>query len=468
MKRFLASLCAGALLLPSAGLADTLTAPMTPADMEAVWQESFERMNTTGEVNPSGELPGAGMLDYPTALTLARQAILDTYGTPEAELDAMGVYPDYYEDVWHLYFTPRAGTDVDADHDASGVGEYRVYLSAATGEVEYVNWYIDDFWPLAQRVWDAGKRDVVYDKARTAGFYQQSREQQEHFRQLLAEAGYDMSRVGMDAETLLERRALELLFADPDTVVQPEDDPLVARAWEALEAAYGVDGDMMRRYAYVATYSPLETGTTDICISYNFEVEARWQEDRIGYWDCLLFSDARRLGLFMVQLDKASGQVVNTVHAYADDAAENESDTLLGKARWTAENFAAFDGAYARRKATMDAAVAEGRSLMELEILSDRLMRELGGDPALYGSLPEEDTDIGVENGWPMAWTAAARAAGMEEDAFRAAYQAGECHYCLDRTYEYYFWDEGDRGYRVVLDAATGDVVSAEAARSNG
>ncbi|MGN0973058.1 MAG: hypothetical protein ACI4OY_13955 [Aristaeellaceae bacterium] len=468
MKRFLAVLCAGAMLAPSAGLADTLSAPMTEAEMEAIWQASFERMNTTAEVNPAGELPGAGMLDYPTALTLARQVILDTYGTPEEELDAMGVYPDYYDDVWHLYFTPRTGTDVDADHDAPGVGEYRVYLDAATGQVEYVNWYIDDFWPLAQRVWDAGKRDVVYAKAQTATFYQQSREQQEHFRQLLSDAGYDMSRVGMDAETLLESRALELLFADPDTVVQPEEDPLVARAWETLEAAYGVDGAMMRRYAYVATYSPLETGTIDICINYNFEVEARWQEDRIGYWDCLLFSYARRLGLFMVQLDKESGQVVNTVHVYDDDAKTNVPGTLLGKLRWTAEDFAAFDEAYIHRKETMDAAVAEGRSLMALEILSDQLMRDIGGDPALYDSLPEEDTDMGVENGWPAAWAAAAKAAGMEEEAFRAAYQAGECSYCLDRTYEYYFWGEGDTGYRVVLDAATGDVVSAEVTRSNG
>ena len=83
MKRFLAALCAGAMLLPSAGLADTLSAPMTEAEMEAIWRESFDRMNTTAEVNPSGELPGAGMLDYPTALILARQVILDTYGTPE-------------------------------------------------------------------------------------------------------------------------------------------------------------------------------------------------------------------------------------------------------------------------------------------------------------------------------------------------------------------------------------------------
>ena len=253
-----------------------------------------------------------------------------------------------------------------------------------------------------------------------------------------------------------------------DKVVQPEDDPLIAKAWEALEAAYGVDGDMMRRYAYVATYSPLETGTTDICINYNYEVEASWQEDRIGYWDCLLFSYARRLGLFMVQLDKDSGQVVNTVYAYADDAKTNVPGTLLGEIRWTAEDFAAFDEAYTRRKAAMDAAVAEGRSLMELEILSDRLMRDIGGDPALYASLPEEDTDIGVENGWPAAWTAAAQAAGMEEAAFRAVYQAGECRYCLDRTYEYYFWDDSDAGYRVVLDAATGEVVSAETSRSNG
>ena len=468
MKRILAALCAGALLLPSAGRADTLAAPMTEAEMAAIWQASFDRMNTTGEVNPSDELPGAGMLDYPTALSLARQVILDTYGTPEEELDAMGVYPDYYEDVWHLYFTPQSGTDVDVDHDASGVGEYRVYLSAATGEVEYVNWYIDDFWPLAQRVWDAGKHDVVYGKARTATFYQQSLEQQEHFRQLLSDAGYDMSQVGMDAETLLESRALDLLFADPATAVQPEDDPLVARAWAALESAYGVDGEAMRRYAYVATYSPLETGTTDICIHYSFEVEAAWQEDRIGYWDCLLFSYARRLGLFMVQMDKDSGQVVNTAHAYADDAKTNVPGTLLGKLRWTAEDFAAFDDAYIRRKEAMDAAVAEGRSLTELQILSDRLMRDIGGDPALYASLPEEDTDMGVENGWPMAWTAAAGAAGMAEDAFRVAYQAGECSYCLDRTYEYYFWNDSETGYRVVLDAATGDVISAEPARSNG
>ena len=65
MKRILAALCAGALLLPSAGRADTLSVPMTEAEMAAIWQASFERMNTTAEVNPSASCPARACWTIP-------------------------------------------------------------------------------------------------------------------------------------------------------------------------------------------------------------------------------------------------------------------------------------------------------------------------------------------------------------------------------------------------------------------
>ena len=98
-----------------------------------VWQSSFQKMNTTGAVEIVEDfdheafeaeyggvkedliistIPRDEDLDYDRAYAIARQAIVDRFGTPENELDAMGVYPSFYESPyqdkpseWIFYFS---------------------------------------------------------------------------------------------------------------------------------------------------------------------------------------------------------------------------------------------------------------------------------------------------------------------------------------------------------------------------
>ncbi|MBQ8654170.1 MAG: PepSY domain-containing protein [Clostridia bacterium] len=447
MKRMLLMLIV--LLLPAAALSETLTEPMTEADMAAIWQSSFDRMGTYGAVNQSGELPQKGMISYDTALETARQAIISRYGTPEEELDAMGVYPDYYTEEWHLYFSPARNGDVDYDGGYyAAPGAYRVYLDAWTGEITYCNWYMDEFWNYAQRVWDRGDRDVVYGRAQGVSFFSQSREKQAYFIKLMEDAGYDVAVIDRSPERILLRKTLDIMFADPADVVQPEDDPLIRRAWDAVEAYTGLEADVLRSYAYCATYSEMDTGTRDVFIAYNYEQEFLWQEDRIGEWEGLLFSFARCLGNFMVQLDSETGEALNVVHVYPDEEAGSQ-EFLLRRRRWTADDFRAFDQAYKDYARQMKEAAAAGKSRGELNALSYELMHPLRGDVGPYRALE-------------LAQEAAASEAGMPAEKFRAVFTGSSVFYSRDDAYEIEFWSEEGPIWRVTINAMDGAVLSAD------
>lgn len=180
MKKTLLTISAAVLLLGSAQAA----APayiMTREEMMAIYQQSFDRMNTTMEVNlitldevPELEkqyfrkrkedliissLPMEGDKSYEDALWLARNALVQRTGATEAELNAMGVYPqltDYVymenESEWEFYFTPRRDTDIMLDHEIPAEGEYRVVIGAQSGHVLSFHWYSKDNLPNGRLV----------------------------------------------------------------------------------------------------------------------------------------------------------------------------------------------------------------------------------------------------------------------------------------------------------------------------
>lgn len=176
MKKTLLSVTAAVLLLGSAQAAEPAYL-MTKDDMMAIYQQSFDRMNTTMDVNlmtldelPAWEkeytkntgyerkedliissLPMEGDKSYEDALWLAKSALIQRTGATEAELDAMGVYPqlmDYVymdnESEWEFYFTPRRDTDILLDHDIPAEGEYRVVIGANSGRTLSFHWYHTD------------------------------------------------------------------------------------------------------------------------------------------------------------------------------------------------------------------------------------------------------------------------------------------------------------------------------------
>lgn len=474
LKRILAAAAALTLLIGSA-LAD---GSMTKDELKAIWQASFTKMNTTGQIHAIG-LPGKNDLSYEEALSIAREAIFDQYGTPAEELDAMGVYPDFYaaegdySASWRFYFTPIKDMDIDEGHDTPPQGEYRVYLDSPSGEVTFVNWYNDNFWAYAQRTWDAGKHDEVYARAQRSGFYSQTTEQQEHFLTLMKDAGYDVSAIASGAalwDDVYFR--LDLNFGDETRAVDPADDPIIAAAWKAIEDAYGLDGALMRQYAYISFYSPMNTGATDVYIAYNYNVEwAMMGRGELSYWQDLLFTYVTRLGYYLVRFDPATGEVIATAHRDRDDEAQAvwDDSSLLGRRQWGAEDLIAFDAAFRKRTETMQAAQDRMLRLDELELISDELMREIGGDPTLYDSRREQEGDIGLEAGHAIATEAARQAAlaeeGLTAEAFDAEYSLDEGRYDPTRgVYEYWFYSnrQDEYEYYVTVDASTGEVKDAK------
>ena len=165
-------LCLAAALVMITGAAAQAAEPayiMTREDMLAIYQQSFDRMNTTMEVEiitldevPELEkqyfrkrkddllissLPMEGDKTYEDALWLARNALMQRTGVSEAELDAMGVYPrliDYVympnESEWEFLFTPLRNADILQDHELPDGGVYRVVIGAQSGHTLDWHW----------------------------------------------------------------------------------------------------------------------------------------------------------------------------------------------------------------------------------------------------------------------------------------------------------------------------------------
>ena len=147
---------------------------MTISEMNAVYAESTEKMNTVAhyrydadflkayeaDVLARGEsvkedmvicgLPAEGELNYDDALSYACDLIRSTFGTPQEELDQMGVYPTFYRypymdqnPEWEFYITPRRDCNIEMDHTYPDSGEYRVTFDAVTKEAISCIWYLE-------------------------------------------------------------------------------------------------------------------------------------------------------------------------------------------------------------------------------------------------------------------------------------------------------------------------------------
>ena len=148
---------------------------MTLAEMNAVYAESTEKMNTVAhyrydadflkayeaDVQARGEtvkedmvicsLPAESELNYDDALSYAYNLIRLTFGTPQDELDQMGVYPTFYRypymnenPEWEFYITPRRDCSIEMDHTYPDSGEYRVTFDAVTKDPISCIWYLEE------------------------------------------------------------------------------------------------------------------------------------------------------------------------------------------------------------------------------------------------------------------------------------------------------------------------------------
>ncbi len=386
------------LLLCATGLAIGLT-------VEEIWKQSFDKMNTTA-VHEVISIPEEDDMTADEAIALAKEAIRNKYGTTDEEFERMGVYPAFYargwdgkvfDDPaeWQVYFSSRTDVNLDLDTLWYGPdGEYRVYINAETGEIMYCNWYTNDFWSKAQRIWDCGSHDVVYSKYKSSSFYSQSKERQAHFEKLLADAGYALIEHDQKYHDLLLGKTLDLKFHDPMESISPGTDAQADAAWLQLQLNYSLDPELLQKYAYEAVRLDLNTGTDDICIAFNFEEQFnRVDTGILNRWVNTLFDDVDRIGLFMVSFEPGTTNVVEVTHVLRSEEMRDASITegeLLERNDWTSRELYLFDEAYTQLEwaiARMDLA---GATDAEKEIVKDAYMRSLGGDPDIYTDKSDE------------------------------------------------------------------------------
>lgn len=472
---------------------------MTEEEMMAIYQESFDRMNTTGhyavmtlEDLPAWEaeytrntgrerkddlimesLPMEGDMPYEEAKAYAKQLIMDKFGTPEAELDAMGVYPrlmDYVymenESDWEFYFTPRRDTDIDLDHRYDGEGEYRVTFGAQSGRVEYCNWYIADLFPFyAQRAWDAGKHDYIFQCAKRTDFYEQPPEDQQHFLQLFEEAGYDTETLKPTDEELFDRMHLNLLFADLNSDLFDSEDPQVKAVLAAVEKEYGLSPELLRKYGFSISRLPLQRATADYAVHYNYNREsALYAAGELDDFTGGLFGYASRLGMFMVSLDSETGEAVKVTRLAEKLVPGRQMDEslLLGRREWNAEDLRQFDEAFEQMKAVMQAALPA--TWQELEGVADSFMRSIGGDPDLYTGNREADMPVSAEEAEAIAFAASCERVGRSAEDFQAYYEPGTANFDGENRYYVHYaprnWrtNEAEESITAVVDATTGEV----------
>lgn len=382
----------------------TLTAVAIGLGIDEIWQQSFEKMNTSGEIYTLS-YPEEGDMTAEEAIALAKEAITKTYGTTEEEFGRMGVYPTFLAHgwdpaapddpaEWDIFFSSRTDVDLDLDTDYYGPdGEYRVYINAETKEIMLCNWYTNDFWAKAQRVWDCGSWDLVYWHYKKTSFYGLSPEQQAYWTELLAGKGYTVRTAEDKYHDLLFAAELELKWNDPKACL-PEDDPQARAAWEAIEDAYGFDGEVLRAYCYGAQRPDWQTGTDDVCITNLHEEEAlRIEIGEIDMYSVYLDSYVTNVGSFMVSFEPGTTNVVGMTRVLRSESIRKESITtgrLLEKNDWNADDLLAFDTAMKQLQRAVKRMEASGLNHEEMDAVARDFLRGLGGDEAWYPAAPAE------------------------------------------------------------------------------
>lgn len=384
-------------LLAITGLAISLT-------LEDVWQQSFEKMNTSGHVNIISQ-PEEGDMPVEEAIQIAKEALQKKYGLTEEQFAKLGVYPLFlargwdgqtadYPARWEVYYSSQQGKQLEfLQYQAEPMGDYLVYINAETGEVTYCNWYTDTFWQNARQIWDAGNYEEVYQEYLSSSFYFLPFSQQTHWEEQLAAKGFSLIPEEEKYDRLLQNVSTRQSFATVNTFL-PDTDLQVKAAYAALEETYGLKKDILQKSAYLATRPGWNTGTDDVCIAYRYA-----QEELLGSLGQLkretrlLFSYAKQLGSFMVSFRPGTEEVVNIAwqpwKANATEGMEAEGK-LLEKGNWNAEDFRAFDAAVVQLEKALQRMENAGRPAEERNAVTQEYILQLGGDPDIYKALPEE------------------------------------------------------------------------------
>ncbi len=424
-KKSIPVLVTAVVLMLAAGTALASTGALDA--LLALLRDSFSRMNTSAAVDVVDRpdvpryleqfedayggrkedlilstVPGEDDLSLNDALRIARQAIMERFGTPEAELDAMGVYPAYYEtpytdelSQWRIYFSPRTNADLDEDHDCPAPGEYLADVDSPSGEVSGCFYYNDDFWPeYALRCWENGSREYVFSQACRPDFLKQSTEDQKHFISLFAEAGYDTAPLlgNQRPEARLRAMETELYFADPEEDLLDSSDSFVLTALAEMESRCGITREDLEKCHFIALRSPQASATGDICFSYNFK---KAEAAEAGYCETMGMSYASNLGFYMVSMDRQTGEVTGFAHIprNADDTPAG-GEGLLARSVWTGADLPEYEALIDELRA-LDAGYVSGRdSLNALHNRADEVMLRHGGDPQLYTADRDENDGV--------------------------------------------------------------------------
>lgn len=378
----------------------SVTAVAVGLTVEDFWQQAFDKMGTWGEVWNIGE-PTAEDLPLEEAAAIARQTLKDKFAVTDEELDAMGFYPSYFEAEvdhgtyypaeWRFFWSSRTNVDMDLDYTDHGPnGEYRIYMDAITGVVDTCIFYTNNFWDYAQRIWDVGNYDEVYWHYKKADFYAQPIEQQEYWKKLLAEQGYELIQSEEQGAALLKNAYLDLLYMDADRILDPAADPQAAAAWAAVEKTYGYDPDILQKHGYAAIRSHYETGTDDIFLVFNYSIELR----TTNMWSDQMAGDVKRVGAFMVSFYPGSDEVTSTVHmlftdwsAFTEKVSEGQ---LYEKSDWDSEDLLAFSAAFEQMNRAMKRMAVAGCSDKDMETVARDFIGSLGGNREYYPEAPAE------------------------------------------------------------------------------
>lgn len=462
-KRFAIIVTVLVLLITAVALAITFI-----DELRSVWENSFSKMNTTGHFDAVpmegfdlegfeveyrentgldhkddlviSTVPEPGGLSYEQAYTIARTAIIERFGTPEEELDAMGIYPTFIQGVyetdyseWEFYFSPRKNVNIDEDHSYDAPGEYRVEIQSPSGEVTMCNWYIDEFWPdYALRTWNTGRCDYVWAEAcRGGAFYKQSLESQEMFRKLFTDKGYDTSLLNLAINDKLKSVALEIKFSSPSSNLLNAGDPYVEAAIAVMEKQYGMSKEFMDKAAFCAIYSPLQSDTIDICFTYNYEIGSeRINNGEWRYGMSLLAHYTTRFGIIMVCLDPASLEPVDVVHYYDKPETESTTGLLMERHNWSVEDIGVYCELRDELQALDDQCFVSGvLTEEELQIQCDVVMRRYGGSQEKFPREPLEVDDVTEEEALRFAIQYLADQNGCSTEEIRNQYTVIDAYY---------------------------------------
>lgn len=416
-----------------------------------VWQSSFKKMNTTGAIEIVEEfdyeafeeenggankeliistVPGDEDMSLDAAITTARAAIIEKYGIDESVIDAMGIYPRYYETPyqktnpeWHIYFTSLRDVDIDEDHQYPAPGEFRVYIESPSGNITYCYWYNDDFWSNgdAEKTWDSGKYEAVHEQALlNYHFYVLNSEQRQEWMRRFETKNLDISVFTTETHTLNRGLLSELMIGKADVSILETSDPLLDAALKEIEKRYGITKTMLSSSGYIAIYGPGDGTTRNIIITYNYEQRDRIIErEGMGTFESNVFCYAVRLGAYSILIDPETESVVSFIRMKSKP---DTNSLLLGRNSWYGEDWTAFSQLLedARKLDSENLSGAYNGNIATLYF--DRLMRNFGADPSKY-ALPDPDEMLmPYEEAEDIAVQAVSAKMGCDESRVRELY----------------------------------------------